>query len=307
MVRYCSRGFQTAHWKASHKAACKTLHSQFEGNTWEPAACTKDAVRDVAEKYREDPCNVPGDQEAFQVASKGFNLLTGKIGFLDGLADGKRIEALPSGPVDRKRAMDLIEKAAEMGNPCAQYQASLFHLEDDDGGEATLVWLKKAAHNSHAEAQMTYGAQYWIEGRVVNAAARDHEKDKELAVIWMRRGLAHGVSEGGHPDPSGKLLSAKSFEKGLQSATTYGRKLYLRAFEHAMMSNDDAMSNGDDMRLAADCGIAPAINIMVSLETNEKESAVEEQELKSDTTADVSNVTPSPAPGTSGINSICQT
>ena len=295
MALYCSHDCQLSHWKESHKVACKALRSKFGGKTWVHSSLTEDAVEMVAnpEEYEErDPNEV---KEAFRLASEGFNLLTGKNGFLDGLADDDDEGIIESGPVDRKRAMDLIEKAAEMGDPAAQYQTALFYRDDNEDNKTAVHWFNEASFSNHAEASMTIGFRCYLEGGVL---------DKH-AVGDMRNALAHGVSKGGHSDPYGKYLSAKSFDRGLQTVVGHSTKLYLEACEEIRLAREKNSEWGmveshfflDKMALAADSGSAPSIDFMLLIESTlteklETEELVNEyldktkQDLTLDTTQD---------------------
>lgn len=93
----------------------------------------------------------------------------------------------------------------------------------------------------------------------------DHVK----AATWIRRAMAHGTSDDGHPDPTGAALSSNSFAGGKAMLSTLGRKLYLRAFEDMVGVGGESaqLSDGEGgwsvrMQLAADCGNARAAELV---------------------------------------------
>jgi TPR repeat protein len=73
------------------------------------------------------------------------------------------------------------------GNKAAQYQTALNYLTDsaffescgnEEDAEAKLLkWIKLAAKNNHAEAQMTYGNKYWLDQR------NGHPRDPVKAIL----------------------------------------------------------------------------------------------------------------------------
>ena len=91
-----------------------------------------------------------------------------------------------------------------------------------------------------------------------------HPIDHVKAATWIRRAMAHGTSDDGHPDPTGAALSSNSFAGGEAMLFTLGRKLYLRAFEDMV---GGGLSDGEGgwserMQLAADCGNASAAGLV---------------------------------------------
>lgn len=187
-------------------------------------------------------------EHASVLAEKAFDLMSGKVGVLKSNGDPTD---LPDGSQDTEEGSKLMKEAAEGGNKAAQYAVAMHYLQQDNEEEC-FKWIKLAAHNDHAEAQMTYACQYWLHGR------NGHEKDQEQAVIWLRRSLAHGAGE--NPDPNGHVLSKRSFTNGLLAVNCEARRLCLSEFEEGMFNENVEVTDG--LKLAADCGIVPAINLV---------------------------------------------
>jgi len=237
-VRYCSRDCQVNDWK-SHKAVCANLS---ELPDWENAEVPQVVSMDQSEE------EIPNDDDAALLAAQGFDLYYGKVGLLAHHGDPKD---LPEGPQDDEEGLKSIKDAALAGNKAAQYLTALDYMQQENEEEC-LKWIKMAAHNNHAEAQMTYGCVYWLQGR------NDHETDPVQAVTWMRRALEHGADQ--FPDTRGDVLSSKSFAAGIDTVTRTARSLYVRSFQQQMLEDDD-VDGTEAMKLAADCGNLPAINI----------------------------------------------
>jgi hypothetical protein len=163
-----------------------------------------------------------------------------------------------------EEAHAILHEAAEDGHRGAQYAIALayidggYYAKKDNHGNANeermLLWIKRAAANGHAEAQKTYGASYRYEGR------NGRPVDLRQAAAWVRRALAHGVSENEGPDPRGNALGRRSFEGSVKDAVTMGRKLYLERYQS--YTNDCNQEEVVEcMKLAADCSTIPAIGL----------------------------------------------
>lgn len=189
-------------------------------------------------------------EEGDLLTAKAFDLITGKVGFLNN--EGPP-EELPDGSKDKEAGFELMQEAASAGNKAAQYMVAVKSLNDGNEDKC-LKFIELAAHNNHAEAQVTYAAKYWWEGR------NGHKIDLVQAITWMRRALAHGAQP--DPDPRGNALSHNSFRTGLDDVTVWGRKLYLRAFEDTMFTEQEFETESKAFLLSAECGCASAIDIV---------------------------------------------
>jgi TPR repeat protein len=177
--------------------------------------------------------------------------VTGKEGSLSHQGDPKD---LPVCPRDEDQGYNLLAEAAHAGHKAAQYLVALHFRQQGDEDEY-LKWLQQAASNNHDEAHVTYGCEFWLRGH------SNHEKDPQQAIAWIRRALAHGgACEKRHPN--GDMLTQNSFEKGMSIVVRTARDLYLhdKFMEYADGKTDDSVM--DAMKLCADCGIVPAINIV---------------------------------------------
>ncbi|KAL9184955.1 hypothetical protein ACHAXT_002732 [Thalassiosira profunda] len=268
---YCEAACQRRAWTdaAGHKNACKALCKLAVGTEGKLLPdvlkewTVSDATREAVELVSADAS--AGTSEGEDLFARAFDLLYGVVGLLQGPVEQERFDSLPKGPRDEGEAHVLLRRAADLGHKGAQYQLALAYIDGgyfakkDNRGAAIeselLHWIKHAAENGHAEAQMTYGGKFWYEGR------GGHEVDMRQAVAWVRRALAHGVSENEGPDITGNALSRRSFEGGVTDAVEMGRKLYLEHFPSFM---DGDAGSAECMRIAGDCGILPAIQTQVS-------------------------------------------
>lgn len=202
---YCNADCQRLAWRNGHKKACKVLSNTFALAYPLPEVLES---RRVSKATREAIVSVTGapstkdkdDAEAKseKLFAKALDLLSGKIGLLDGPDELERIKNLPEGLTDAGEAHSLLRQAADLGHKAAQYTMALAYLDGEylakkengvKADEAKLLeWTKMAAENGHAEAQLTYGCKFWYEGR------NGHTVDMRQAVTWVRRALAHGVS-----------------------------------------------------------------------------------------------------------------
>jgi hypothetical protein len=155
---------------------------------------------------------------------------------------------------------ELMKQAAWGGHKAAQYMVAINALGRKDENEC-LRWIKTAARNNHAEAQLTYGVQYWSQQR------NGHEHNIMQAILWIRKALEHGARP--LPDPCGDTLSEKSFVNGLRMVAKLGRKLYLGSFQGEMLESTTGTSS-DAMKVAAACGCVAAINLICPLNSNDQ-------------------------------------
>ena len=88
-----------------------------------------------------------------------------------------------------------------------------------------------------------------------------HETNLFTGLCWLRKGLAHGVSDDGQPDVAGNFLSQRSYQAVLGAVNCSARKLYLRTVESSFVGNDEhgETAKNQAMILAANCGIAAAL------------------------------------------------
>lgn len=263
---YCNATCQRLAWDDGHRGLCKSLCKIAVSDRSLPEVLenrqTSQASREAIDFAVSSASAVQSSGESNDLFAKAMDLLAGKVGVLDGPLRQERLEKLPDGPSDADEAHSLLRRAADLGHKGAQYNVALGYAEGgyfsnkERGGEADeanlLKWIKLAAENGHAEAQTTYGCKYWYEGR------DGHAVNILESATWVRRAIAHGVSETEGPDPRGDALSRRSFEAGVKDAIEMGRKLYLEKFPSYLDSDgdEDVM---ESMRLAADCGHFPSI------------------------------------------------
>ena len=229
---------------------------------WNPSKETNLIIQEIQtqdnEETEDDETTLPG----YDLFSQGLDLQNGMKDFLNGYPDpeqmGGQIECNP------EEGNELIREAAQLGLKGAQYVTALnylpggfYHNDDnyDDSMKEVHGWIERAARNGHAEAQVTYGNKLWIEG--LNGS---HPVDKEKGLFWLRKALAHGITDGGDPDPLGNALSENSFKSTIDLATRTARRLFLTkgswlAPEHC----DDDPNNDERMHICADCGVGGAL------------------------------------------------
>jgi len=102
--------------------------------------------------------------------------------------EGRR--ALAAQPPDVERASQLIQQAAEFGDPEAQHVLALSHLSQPDGqgdSAAGYAWLHRAAQGGHA-ASMLRLARALEQGDGV-------ERDPAWAALWFHRAAERGSAE----------------------------------------------------------------------------------------------------------------
>lgn len=134
----------------------------------------------------------------------------------------------------------------------------MYNNDDDDESSKKEVqdWIERAAKNDHAEAQVTYGNKFWMEGYNGH-----HPIDKDVGLFWLRKALAHGVTtdNGGHPDLMGNELSEKSFRSTLDVALRTARQLFLTKYSSVVNDDDDDDNWEEKIRICADCGVGAAL------------------------------------------------
>ena len=159
--QYCSKDCFVNHWKASHKKVCKNL-------------------AEIPPGWESEPLEInlldSENEQAFSLVQQGLDLVTGK---LDSLLvcqnQNSTSPEMDEGPKDEEKGWEIIMKAAELGNKSAQYLVATKYLDSDES--QTLHWIRLAAENNHAEAQMSYGSKYFLEGR------NNHEISKPQALV----------------------------------------------------------------------------------------------------------------------------
>lgn len=70
--------------------------------------------------------------------------------------------------------------------------------------------------------------------------------------------MAHGAAP--NHDPNGNVLWIGSFADAFGISTREARRLYLSEFEEDMFKQIECVDGIHGVKLAADCGILPAIN-----------------------------------------------
>ena len=87
-------------------------------------------------------------------------------------------------------AYAYVEKAADAGNPDAQYLLSLFYSKGYCGVEQSdskaFDWCKAAAENNEPAAQCTLGHLY-------RQGAGDVPKSLRMAIVWYQKSIAQGI------------------------------------------------------------------------------------------------------------------
>ncbi len=145
--------------------------------------------------------------------------------------DGLRVLNPPSGSLrDPVRSAQLIEEAANLGHPEAQFMVAMGHLAQPDGGrdpQAAIGWLLRAAQQGHAEAQFRLA-------RMIEAGDGTL-REPAWAAVWYHRAAERGVPEaqfamsllqiagiGTAVDQSEALARLQLAERGgVQAATRY--------------------------------------------------------------------------------------
>ena len=227
---------------------------------WSPSKETNLILHEL-QQTRDDKIKQEGDETTTQLPgydlfSKGLDLQNGMKDFLKGYPDPEKM----GGQIERnvEEGNELIMEAAKLGLKGAQYATALnylpggfYHTNEEDSMKEVHKWIELAAKNGHAEAQVTYGQKLWIEG--LNGS---HPIDKEKGLFWLRKALAHGVTDGGNSDPIGNALSEKSFRSTLDSATRTARELFL--FK-ASPFYADGSDHDELLHVCADCGVGAAL------------------------------------------------
>ena len=207
---------------------------------------------EVKQEEDETTTQLPG----YDLFSKGLDLQNGMKDFLKGYPDPEKM----GGPIERnpEEGNRLIMEAAKLGLKGAEYATALnylpggfYHTNEEESMKEVHKWIELAALNGHAEAQVTYGQKLWIEG-----LDGSHPIDKEKGLFWLRKALAHGVTDG-NPDPMGNALSQKSFRCTLDSATNTARDLFL--YKASPLIADEDSDYEELIHICADCGVGAAL------------------------------------------------
>jgi hypothetical protein len=154
------------------------------------------SVADTPPRAGKPASKACGDEDPNRLAARGFDLLFGRVGAVEGIAASPDTRAalasLPEGPTDAAAGFRLLQDAAKRGHAAAQYTTALEYRpggalaeEDTEKNEAeTLKWIQAAAEQGHAEAQATFGAQYWLHG------VNDHPQ----VCVWISPWFSHLAS-----------------------------------------------------------------------------------------------------------------
>jgi len=164
-----------------------------------------DATRALAEMTRTGrgvPQNADGERELLERAIASFD-----IGATKRLAD-TYLET------DPKKALELYEQAAGVGDADAAYAAGIMYAQNFEirpNEERSAFWLAKAAQAGHAAAQADYGLLVYQGAGV--------PRDDMQAADWFRQS-----AEGG--DTEGMFLYAFTLAKGEGLAQDFGEAYY---------------------------------------------------------------------------------
>lgn len=241
---------------------CSSLKAALDG--WNPSDETNSIVRQTEDETEDETSQqLPG----YDLYSKGMDLQSGMKDFLKGYPDREKM----GGEIERnpEEGNKLILEAAKLGIKGAQYVTALNYLPggfyhndnntcEEDAMKKVHEWIERAAMNGHAEAQVTYGSKLWIEGD------GSHPVDVDKGLFWLRKALAHGITDGGDPDPTGNALSEKSFRSTLDVALRTARRLFLT--KYAPMAPEyceTASDNEERLRICADCGVGSALSFLM--------------------------------------------
>jgi uncharacterized protein len=128
-------------------------------------------------------------------------------------------------PKNLAEAAKWYRKAAEQGNPDAQYDLYLTYITDQgiskkDLPEA-LKWLRKAADQGHPVAQYSLGFKYYLESIGIGALKNGTE-----AAEWLRK-----AAEQGHPGAQNYLGELYAMGKGVLKDWVEAVKWYRKAAE----------------------------------------------------------------------------
>ena len=255
----------------SLKAAGRATHAK-ETNLIVQETQQQQTTKDSNEETEEG--DETAQSEGYELYSKGLDLQNGMKDYLKGYPDpenmGGEIEPNP------EEGSRLIMEAAQLGVKGAQYMTALNHLPGgiyhekyDVSMKEVQHWIERAAMNGHAEAQVTYGNKIWIEGH-----EGTHPIDLDKGLYWLRKALAHGVTDSGDPDPMGDALSEKSFKSTLDVALRTARQLFLTKYSPFAPEYDDgAESNEERLHICADCGVGGALHHVILMKGQKDKSA----------------------------------
>lgn len=211
--------------------------------------------------------------EGYDLYSQGLDLQNGMKDFLKGYPDPEKMGGeIEPNPEEGSR---LIMEAAKLGVKGAQYMTALnylpggiYHEKYEESMKEVQHWIERAAMNGHAEAQVTYGNKMWIEGH-----EGTHPIDPDKGLYWLRKALAHGVTDGGDPDPMGDALSEKSFKSTLDVALRTARQLFLTKYSPLAPEYDDGASDNEErLHICADCGVGGALHHVILIKGQKDKS-----------------------------------